>query len=178
MSIEVLDKSVPCGKILVCGRADWSLGYSSLGSEGALLVAMEAKRREEFSRGEAQLIAYLAILREHRRRAGKINVVTQGFYSDGTRFAFVCITADGTIEQSSIFDTNDIGGLQTVFSFIVAMIETAMKSTPNATPTKAGRLREKDVNHYKDEVWSNVYNSNEILALDSDDDMGDAVDVS
>jgi hypothetical protein len=76
MSVEVPDKSVPGGKTLVCGRADWSLGYSSLGSEGALLIAMEAKKREEFSKGEAQLITYLAILRERRRRAGKINIIT------------------------------------------------------------------------------------------------------
>jgi hypothetical protein len=50
------------GEFLVTGRADWALGYSNAGDEGTLLVAIEAKQRSEFSKGEAQLIAYLAIL--------------------------------------------------------------------------------------------------------------------
>ena len=97
LSVEMPNKLVPNGKILVTGRADWALGYSTAGDEGTLLIAIEAKQRSEFSKGEAQLIAYLAILRENRLRARKTNIITQGFYSDGSRFAFICITADGTI---------------------------------------------------------------------------------
>jgi hypothetical protein len=179
LSIEMGNKSVPNGKILVTGRADWALGYNNPGDEGTLLVAMEAKQRSEFSKGEAQLIAYLAILRENRRRAMKTNITTQGFYSDGTRFAFICITADGTVEESDAFNINRTGGLKMVFSFIVTMMETAMKSTPNATPTKPGLLREKEVNQFKDEVWSKVYTLvNESVVACSDDDMEDAIDVS
>jgi hypothetical protein len=145
------------GKVLVTGRADWALGYDTAGDEGTLLIAMKAKQRSEFSKGEAQLIAYLAILREDRLRMRKTNVVTQGFYSDGSRFAFICITADGTIELSSIFDIKLEKGLKAVFNFIVTMMVTAMKSTPNATPTKPGPLREKEVNRFQDEVWLKVF---------------------
>jgi hypothetical protein len=178
VSVEIQNRSVG-KKFLVSGRADWALGYSSVGDDGALLIAIEAKQRSDFSRGEAQLIAYLAILRENRRRTRKTNVITQGFYSDGARFAFIGITADGTIEQSSIFDIDEKGGLRMVFSFIVTMMETAMKNTPNATPTKAGELQEKEIHHFTDEVWSKVYASmDESVVVCSDDDMDDAVDVS
>ena len=179
LSIEMRNKLIPNGKILVTGLADWALGYSTAGDEGTLLVAIEAKQRSEFSKGEAQLIAYLAILREHRLRARKTNIITQGFYSDGMRFAFICITADGIIEKSAIFEINFARELKIVFNFIVTMMETAMKSTPNVTPTKPGQLQEKEVNHYKDEVWSKIYALvEESVVMCSDDDMEDAIDVS
>ena len=121
------------------------MGYRSKDEDGALLVALEAKQRSEFSSGESQLIAYLAILRENRRKAGKTNIITQGLYSDGVRFAFVYIDNDGTIVQSPTWDIEAEGGLSMVFSFIVAMLETALKSTPTATPTKPGKQQDKKI---------------------------------
>jgi hypothetical protein len=67
-----------------------------------------------------------------------------------------------------------------VFNSIVAMIETAIKSTPNATPTKPGQLREKEVNHFEDEVWLKVFaqmDASIVRCLD-DEDMEDAIDIS
>ena len=55
------------------------MGYKSMGDERSLLNAMETKQRSEFPKGEAQLTAYLAILRENSRRAKKVNYRTQGF---------------------------------------------------------------------------------------------------
>ena len=181
ISVEIPNRSTPNGKFLVSGRADWAMGYSSKDEDGALLVAVEAKQRSEFSTGESQLITYLAILRENRRRAGKTNIITQGFYSDGTRFGFVCIKDDGIIVQSPTWDTQAGGGLRMVFSFIVAMLETAMKSTPTATPTKPGMLRDKEIHNFDDEVWSKVYTSMDeslVVSDDSDDDMNDVFDLS
>ena len=66
-----------------------------------------------------------------------------------------------------------------VFSFIVAMLETALKSTPNASPTKPGVLQDKEIYDFDNEVWSKVYAlMDESLAVDdgSDDDMGDVID--
>lgn len=63
------------------------------------------------------MIAYLAILRENRLRARKTNVITQGFYSDGTKFVFVCITADGVIEKSATFEILFGRDLKMVFNF-------------------------------------------------------------
>jgi hypothetical protein len=49
------NKLVPNSKILVTGRADWAMGYSTNRNKdkGTLPVAMEMKRRSEFSKGEA-----------------------------------------------------------------------------------------------------------------------------
>ena len=156
------------------------MGYSSEPEDGALLVAMVAKQRSEFSTGESQLIAYLAILREYRRRAGKTNITTQGFYSDGTRFGFVCIEDDGSIRQSPTWDTQAEGGLRMVFSFIVAMLETAFRSIPTATPTTPSPLQDKEIHNFNNEVWSKIYKSmDESLAVDdSSDDMNDVFDLS
>ena len=122
--------------VKVNGRADWAFGdgtkYDSLGT---LLAAVEAKTRSEYSKGEAQLLCYLAILREQRLQAGKTNVVTQGFWSDGFRYTSMSINNSGTVEQSRCFDIMSDDGLKTIFNFIVSILETSMKSTPNATPT-------------------------------------------
>jgi hypothetical protein len=181
ISVEIPNPSIPNSKFLVSGRADWALGYSSKDEDGALLIAVEAKRRSEFSIGESQLIAYLAILREKRRRAGKTNIITQGFYSDGARFTFICIKDNGIIMCSPTWDTRAEGGLKMVFSFIVAMLETAMKSTPSATPTKPSVQQDKEVHNFDDEVWLKVYTlMDESLVVDdtSDDDMDDVIDLS
>jgi hypothetical protein len=84
------------------------------------------------------------------------------------RFAFICITADGIIEKSAIFEINFARDLTMVFNFIASMMETAMKSTPNATPTKPGQLQ----------VWSKVALVNERVVMCSDDDLEDAINVS
>lgn len=152
MSITMEDTAVRNRAIRVTGRADWAVGYGKAKEESTFLVAIVAKSRAEFSSGESQLIAYLAILREHRRRDGKTNVITQGFYSDGERFVFICITADGLIERSVTYEIAR-GDLDNIFSFIVAIMETSMKSTPNTSPTKKEYKREKEINQFMDEVW-------------------------
>ena len=181
ISVEVPDRSTPHSKFLISGRADWAMGYSSKNGDGALLVAVEAKKRSEFSSGEAQLITYLAILRENRRKAGKTNIITQGFFSDGIRFGFICIKDNGVVLHSPTCDTEARGGLSMVFSFIVAMLETSLKSTPTTTPTKPGTLQDKEIHIFDDEVWSKVYTLTRegIVVCDaSDHDMKDVVDLS
>ena len=180
ISVEISDPSVPNSSFLVSGRADWAVGYGSKAEDGALLVAMEAKQRSEFSTGESQLITYLAILREHRRRAGKTNLITQGFYSDGSRFGFISIEDDGRIWQSQIWETRTRGGLKMVFSFIVAMLETAMKNTPTASPTKPGVLQDTEIHNYDDKVWAKIYRSvkESLVVGDDSDDMDDVIDLS
>lgn len=175
--MEVPNRSAPNKKFLVRGRADLTIGYSSKDEDDALLVAvLLAKQRSEFSYKESQLIAYLAILRENRRKAGKTNIITQGLYSDGIRFGFVCIKDDGTIVQSSTWDIQAEGGLSMVFSFIVAMLETALRSTPTATtPTEPGKQQDKEIQNMDDEVWSRVdklMDGSLRVGDDSDDDKG------
>ena len=179
LSVEIYDPFVLHRKILVNGRADWAFGYSKDGDNSALLVAIEAKQRSEFSKGEAQLIAYLAILRENRQQAKKTNSVIQGFYSDGLQYKFVCITANGTINRSRTFDISLADDLKMVFNFVITMMETAMKSTLNASPTKPCRQQEKEVDQFEGEVWLKVFRHMEesIVADSEDDDMENVIDL-
>jgi len=139
------------------------------------------QNRDQYSVPESRNSSPTLPFSENRRRAGKTNIITQGFYSDGTRFGFVCIKDSGAIMQSPTWDTKAGGGLRMVFSFIVAMLETALKSTPTATPTKPGVLQDKEIHNFDDEVWSKVYalmDESLVVGDDSDDDMNDVVDLS
>lgn len=71
---------------------------------------MEAKRRDLFSSAEKQLLTLLAILRELRLRAGKRNVVTQGFYTDEYRYCFMATNSDGMVEISVLYDVMSAEG--------------------------------------------------------------------
>lgn len=125
-------------EFLITEKADWALWYKLMGDERSLLNAMETKQRSEFSKGETQLTAYLTILRENCCRAKKVNYRTKGFYSNGIQFGFLCITEEGVIRLSLIFDISKKGEPKVVFSFNVNMMETAMKITPTVNPTKPG----------------------------------------
>ena len=178
ISVLVPDRFAPNKKFLVTGRADWAFGYSSKDEDGALLVALGAKQRSEYSYGESQLNAYLAILREKRRKAGRTNIITQGFYTDGERFAFIYIDNDGCIRDSQTWDTRSNGGLNMVYSFIVTMLENALKSTPTATPTKPGKQQDKEIQDFDKEVWPKICNRvEECLRTsdDRDDDMDNTI---
>jgi len=80
--------------------------------------------------------------------------------------------------QSPIGEIQARRGLRLVFSFIVAMLETALKSTPTASPTKPGMLQDKEIHDFDGEVWSKVYKLiNESIVRDDDSD-DNAIDVS
>jgi hypothetical protein len=74
----------------ISGIADWAIGYGdrAILEDGAVLLAVEAKRQNHFSDAEAQLLAYLATIRQLRIQANKKNVMTQGFYSDGENYRY------------------------------------------------------------------------------------------
>ncbi|KAI9783410.1 MAG: hypothetical protein M1839_003945 [Geoglossum umbratile] len=168
--------------VIVQGRADWAFGYGTKrNKDGTFIAAMEAKQRSEFSKGESQLLAYLCILRETRRRANKVNINVQGFWTDGMQYTFMCIRANGVVQQSRHYDiqSND-KDFKTVFNFVVNMFEVAMKSTPNATPTKPGVVREKEVGDFQGEGWEKIYESYKELSLDFteyEDEEGEAMDI-
>ncbi|KAL6715560.1 hypothetical protein ACLMJK_006521 [Lecanora helva] len=180
ISVEIPNPTGTSGKVLVTGRADWAFGHTPINEDGALLVAMGAKQRTEFSAVEARLITYLAILREKRRQAGKVNLLTQGFYSDGVRFAFISIREDGTVILSPTCDIFMRDGLDLVFSYIVAMLETAMKSPPSTSPTNPGSARENKIEKFDSEKWAKIYKlMDDSLAINdnSDDDMENMIGI-
>ena len=174
ISVDMPNPSDENSKFIISGRADWALGYDS--KEGALLVAVEAKKRSELMQGQAQLLAYLCILREHRRRAGKTNTVIQGFYSDGNLYWFMCLKDDGTVMQSLPTHVRSPEGANMAFSFIIAMMEAASKSTPNASPTKSLLQQKKEVSEFRDEGRLKTFE--ELVIEESDEDMEDVEDFS
>jgi len=158
LAVEVMDPNMN-EKVRVTGRADWGFGYSGRddAAHGIFLVAMAAKRRDLFSTAELQLLTYLAILRELRIRAGKTNTVTQGFYTDGYRYCFMAINADGEVESSMTYDFMNPEGGKTIFNFIVTILESAMKTSPTVKPTEAAEQRDKETDNFTADVWSKVY---------------------
>lgn len=145
--------------VRVTGRADWGFGYTGRdgAAYGTFLVAIEAKRRSLFFDAESQLLAYLAIMRELRMRAGKTNAVTQGFYTDGERYCFMAINHDGTVELSGTYDVTIPGGEKSVFNFIVSILDSAIRCSPTVSPIKIAEQRHKEKNDYPGEVWEKIY---------------------
>jgi hypothetical protein len=155
-------------KMHVKGRVDWGYGYGNRNSSGmsTFLVAIEAKTREQFSQAEPQLLAYLAILREQRRQAGKTNCTVQGFFTDGNMYRFMSISNDGEVMASDIYFIERPGHKKTVFNFIVTILESALKSTPTVTPTKPGLQRDNEIAHYEKLVWADAYGGEQYIGVD------------
>jgi len=145
--------------IRVTGRADWGFGYGERDGtqHGTFLVAAEAKREGLFSTAKTQLLTYMAILREQRKRAGKKNTTIQGFYTDGYLYRFMSIDNEGVVEESPHYSIMSPQGGKTIFNFIVTILESAMKSSPNVSPTKDAEKRENEIANYRGEVWSKFY---------------------
>lgn len=68
-----------------------------------------------------------------------------------------------------------------VFSFIVAMLETALKSISTATATKTSKQQNKKIEDYLDKIWSKYYKLiDESLSVgnDSDHNIYSTIEVS
>lgn len=157
MSVTMIDPTTRA-PVRIAGRADWAYGYDTRGgSSGSFVIAIEAKQRATLSTAESQLLAYLAIMREQRRAMSKTNVVVQGFFTDGRQYTFMSIDNDGKVQSSCTLAVMNAAGRKTIFNFIVKMLDTAMKSTPSASPTKPDEKRDRQVAHFDTEVWGKAY---------------------
>jgi hypothetical protein len=131
----------------VCGRADWAIGYDSRKNcqDGSVLVAVEAKKPSKLGEARAQLLTYLAILRQLRLQEGKRNCTVQGFYSDGNQYRFMMIDHQGFINESVNYDVRREEDVTIVFNWILAILVTAAKSSPSSSPTKPGAQQDKEI---------------------------------
>ena len=93
------------------------------------------------------------MMRCKRIQAGKINVDIQGFYSDRVSYQFVTLSAAGVLQRSKTYDIEGPKDLKTVFYFIVAILDTAMKKSPKTSPTKCAQTQHKQVYDYEEELW-------------------------
>ncbi len=144
---------------VISGIADWAMGYGKRENldDGAVLLAVKAKRSDVIPTAQAQLLAYLATIRQLRIQANKKNVMTQGLYSDGENYRFLCIRNDGTVMRSDYFDISLRGRLKSVFNFLLGMLITAAESSPNTSPTKQGEQQDKRIENFDREVFVEVF---------------------
>lgn len=143
----------------ISGIADWAMGYGDRAAldDGAVLLAVEAKQRDFLFKAEAQLLAYLATIRQLRIQAKKKNVMAQGFFSDGEKYGFLCIRNNGTVMQSSLYDTKHRKFLKSVFNFLLSMLNTAAESSLHTSPTKPGPEQDARIENFDQEVFVEVF---------------------
>ena len=142
----------------ISGIADWVMGYGKRAvlEDGAVLLAVEAKRQRNLFGAEAQLLTYLAIIRQLRIQARKKNVMTQGFYSDGGNYKFLCICNNGTVIRSKTYNVVNEGDLRLVFNFLLNILNTAAESSLHTSPVKPGVEQEERIQNLDQEVFVEV----------------------
>ena len=151
----------------ISGMADWAMGYGERTAleDGTVLLAVEAKRRNLFSNAEAQLLAYLATIRQLRIQANKKNVMTQGFYSDGKNYRFLCIRNNGTVMMSQSYDISlSPKFLKTVFNFFLGMVTIAAESSPNTSPIKPGVEQDERIENLDQDVFVEVFEDRDVIS--------------
>jgi hypothetical protein len=108
ISVEVEDRRVATEsgfrRLRITGRADWAFGHGEghKSDAGIVLIAVEAKSPKTFGQAQNQLLTYLAIMKKLRQQEKKQNDYVQGFFSDGRRYCFICISPDGRVMESTI----------------------------------------------------------------------------
>jgi hypothetical protein len=144
---------------LVSGIADWAIGYGDrvVLEDRTVLLAIEAKRKGNVSNAEAQLLAYLATIRQLHIQANKKNVMTQGFFSDGEIYRFMCIRNNGTVMKSRHYDISLNRHLKSVFNFLLSMLITTAESSPNTSPTKPGPEQDEKIENLDRDIFVNVF---------------------
>jgi hypothetical protein len=144
---------------LVSGIADWAIGYGNRAvlDDGAVLLAIEAKWKGLAFNAEAQLLAFLATIRQLRIQAKKKNVMTQGFFSDGEIYRFICIRNNGTVMKSKHYDISMNRHLKSVFNFLLSILITAAESLPNTSPTKPGPEQDEKIENLDRDIFVNVF---------------------
>jgi hypothetical protein len=166
-SIKVFPEMALCVQVKKRGRewnisgiADWAIGYGTRAAleDRTVLLAIEAKRQKFLFTAEAQLLAYLATIRQLRIQAGKKNVMAQGFYSDGENYRFLCIRNNGTVMRSALYEIAfNKGDLKSVFNFLLSILITAAESLPNTSPTKPGTEQDEKIEIFDKDLFVDVF---------------------
>ena len=89
--------------------------------------------------------------------------MTQGFYSDGRRYTFLCIRNDGTVMRSRPYDTSSKRELKSVFNFLLGILTTAADSSPNTSPIKPGLERDEKIKNLDRDVFVKVVEDQDVL---------------
>jgi len=133
---------------VVGGRVDHSVGITFRSKKApnrlfhSLLLCVNAKSHGNLFNASAQLVVYLACLRQSRVNRGRSDTSVYGVVADGLSYVFLTITHEGILKQSRQFDIMR-GGLSTVLGCLNHILEIAMSMTPTSTLEK-GMLKTSD----------------------------------
>ncbi|KAF8808660.1 hypothetical protein BYT27DRAFT_7188627 [Phlegmacium glaucopus] len=128
-------------KTIVGGRVDHGVGIMMRSRKAAnrrfhsLLLCVEAKVEGSILSALAQLVVYLACLRQSRVNRGRSDTSVYGVATDGLLYIFLTITHEGVLKQSKQFDIMR-GDLPTVLGCLKYILEIAIFMTPTSTPEK------------------------------------------
>lgn len=134
--------------IIVGGRVDHGVGIVIRSNKTpnrlfhSLLLCVESKFHGSLFNALAQLVVYLACLRQSRSNRGRRDTSVYGVATDGLSYVFVTITHEGVLKLSRQFDVMQ-GDLPTVLGCLQYILEMTMSMTPNSTPEK-GRSKKSD----------------------------------
>lgn len=126
----------------ISGIADYVLGYcfdpahGSTSNLESTFIVVEAKKGTTFSKGRAQVAAYLAGIQQQRRLASKIVFYVYGVVTDGITFEFLRLDHGLCLQISRQYLTTAADDRHEVYRYLDAIIDAAIKSSPHTTPVK------------------------------------------
>jgi len=133
----------------------------------SLLIIIEAKKYRAVDQAAAQLLTYLACLRESRIRRCRTDSSVYGVATDGYLFDFVMITHDGHVRISKRFDVPR--DMLEVLGCLRHILEKTSLMSPNSTPGKDGDAGVAgDHTDYDMNLDNNQYSEPNIDAEDDD----------
>jgi hypothetical protein len=129
-----VDVNILRGNTYVTGRADWLLCHDGpqYGIDSTL-IAMEARRSDDFSNADRQMATYLAAVQDCRAKIQKIHAVAFGITTDSTRYRFWFMDSERRLSSSVIFDWRV--DKAKIIAWIDKMLADAIEASPLTTPT-------------------------------------------
>lgn len=135
--------TAPRKVVIISGRVDHAIGRVLNRAANAadhrkrpfhsLLLLVEAKNYGGVEDALAQLIVYLASLRQSRLQRNHRDATVYGVASDGYVFVFIKISDDGTVLRSPWYDILN-GKLKKVLLCLRHILETTASRSPTLTP--------------------------------------------
>lgn len=139
------------GREEIKGRLDWALNYEIKKGvkPGSILVVWEAKRMGHALTGLPQLLVYMTGVLESRR--DRINQTVFGVLSDSGNFTFAFVDDQRKFYVSKPYSW--AADQSAILSYIDAIFEDAIQSSPHTTPVKAGNTVLFNYKEYLNKRW-------------------------
>ncbi|KKZ68314.1 hypothetical protein EMCG_05989 [[Emmonsia] crescens] len=131
---------------LLVGKADYALWYNTEEDMGTNLLVVEAKKKFFAYSAIPQLIAYMGIVHQQRKLAGRRNAVVYGIASDSYEFRFLRLDNNSKLSKSPVYDW--VSHAADIVSYIRFTIRAAILESPSTSPY-SGEKRETTLAAYE-----------------------------